>query len=122
MNIGPSTEFTSEINDFHSVVDGTVFYTNVVSEDPPPPTGPVWFGYDGPTPIDPDNTIFFSINGKALVNPVNQGFITLLFEKTSPGSANGTINITKSSGYSGNAVVTSDNLNVGDTPLLLDES
>jgi len=122
MNIGPSTEFTSALNDFHSVVEGSTFYTNVVSEDPPPPTGPGWFGYDGPTPLDPDNTIFFSINGKVLVNPVSQGFITLLYTETSPGSANNVISITKSSGYSGNAVTISDNLRVEDYSLLLFES
>jgi len=122
MNIGPSTSFTSLINDFHSVVDGTVFYTNAVSEDPPPPTGPVWFGYDGPTPVDPDNTIFFSINGKELVNPVSQGFITVFCTATGQGGDYNTVLLTKSSGYSGNAVTTSDDLDVEDFPLLLSES
>jgi len=94
MNIGPSTTFTSEINDFHSVVDSTVFYTNATVSDPPPPSGPLWFGYDGESVAQTNSTMFFSVNGKELADTVSQGYLTITTDSNS-----GTV--LKNSGYSG---------------------
>jgi len=105
MNIGPSTTFASEINDFHSVVDSTIFYTNATDIDPPPPSGPLWFGYDGASVNKTNSTIFFSVNGKDLADTVNQGYLTLTFDSEAQDGI-----LVKNSGYSGVPNNVSDHL------------
>jgi len=102
MNIGSSTKFNSVLNDFHSVVQGTTFYTNSDSTDPPPPTGPLWLGTDSTLeePLLPGQTFFFSINGLPLGDTVGQGYMQYVRETADTGYAT----ITKNSGYSGNVL------------------